>query len=170
MKFRESCVTIQTVFSVQAEDAYKFLSMKPSSLSAEDWKSQYSDAKTQILINALMPHAKDRQLSPKRLQDIEKLAQREESLDKHQMEKELALNNLQALQISNKHSLHSFTHSLSQAKEKLQLIQAELREQQAKLKTAKRVKRVGVGAIPLGLIGLIAGGDFIAHQKKTQSH
>ncbi|KAL2076950.1 hypothetical protein ACEWY4_027463 [Coilia grayii] len=156
-KFGESCVAIQTVFSVQAEDAYKFLTVKPSSLSEEDWEKQYTSAKTEILINAMMSHSKDSHFSPKGLQDIEKLAQQEDTLDKYQLDKELALDNLQTLQVSNKQSLDSFKDSLSQAKEKLHSIQAELRKQQARLKKAKTVKWLGVGATPLGLIGLLAG-------------
>ncbi|XP_073797348.1 uncharacterized protein [Danio rerio] len=46
--FGNSCMKANSIFSVQANDAYKFLEVNPSSLSKEDWEKEYNLIKDKL--------------------------------------------------------------------------------------------------------------------------
>ncbi|XP_030641439.1 uncharacterized protein LOC115821788 [Chanos chanos] len=55
-KFGAVCAKANGIFSVQARDAYSFLEINPSSLSKEEWQSQYDAVKEKLeLINPSPP-------------------------------------------------------------------------------------------------------------------
>ncbi|XP_030641430.1 uncharacterized protein LOC115821778 [Chanos chanos] len=55
-KFGAVCAKANGIFSVQAKDAYRFLEINPSSLSKEEWQSQYDAVREKLeLINPSPP-------------------------------------------------------------------------------------------------------------------
>ncbi|XP_056306099.1 uncharacterized protein LOC130218094 [Danio aesculapii] len=47
-QFSLSCMKANGIFSVQANDAYKFFEVSPSSLSKEDWEKEYNHVKDKL--------------------------------------------------------------------------------------------------------------------------
>ncbi|XP_030641468.1 uncharacterized protein LOC115821823 [Chanos chanos] len=47
-KFGVVCANANGIFSIQAKDAYRFLEVSPSSLSKEEWQSQYDAVKEKL--------------------------------------------------------------------------------------------------------------------------
>ncbi|KAK2870507.1 hypothetical protein Q8A67_024899 [Cirrhinus molitorella] len=47
-QFGISCMKANNIFSVQSNQAYKFLEMSPSSLSKEDWEKEYNNVKEKL--------------------------------------------------------------------------------------------------------------------------
>uniref|UniRef100_UPI0037E7BBB7 putative leucine-rich repeat-containing protein DDB_G0290503 n=1 Tax=Semicossyphus pulcher TaxID=241346 RepID=UPI0037E7BBB7 len=47
-KFRVGCISVRSIFALKNKDAYKFLEISPSSLTAEQWQQKYDNLKERL--------------------------------------------------------------------------------------------------------------------------